>query len=290
MALVDVVVVAYNSRDRLRGCVEPLLDAREINVIVVDNASPDRSLESVADLPVATIALDRNGGFGHGCNAGWRSGSATYVLFLNPDARIDAPALRRLVRVLEEEASVGVVGPKILNGEGTLDHSQRRFLRPATVWSQAFFLHRLVRCAWAEDIVRDDEAYARPASPDWLSGACMLLRRSTLDRLGGFDEGFFMYSEDQDLCRRARDLGLDVRYEPEAVVRHDGGGSAPRASLLPVLAASRSRYARKHLGQAAGLLARQGIAVGELTHAVVSRGGLAARAGHARGALAAVRS
>jgi N-acetylglucosaminyl-diphospho-decaprenol L-rhamnosyltransferase len=110
----------------------------------------------------------------------------------------------------------------------------------------------------------------------------MLVRREALERLGGWDEGFFMYCEDTDLCRRLWSSGLAVRFEPEAVVAHEGGASAPRAALLPVLAASRLRYAAKHRSRPAAFLERLGIGLGALTHVAIGRGGKAARAGHAR--------
>ena len=97
MALVDVVVVAYNSRDRLRACVGPLLGVDWIRPIVVDNASPDRSAEAVEDLPLTVVRPSVNRGFGAGCNAGWRAGDSPWVLFLNPDAVIEAPAPAALV-------------------------------------------------------------------------------------------------------------------------------------------------------------------------------------------------
>jgi GT2 family glycosyltransferase len=102
-----------------------------------------------------------------------------------------------------------------------------------------------------------------------------------LEELGGLDERFFMYCEDVDLCRRVRDAGYDVRYEPEAVAVHEGGASAPRASLLPTLAESRLLYARKHRGRTAAGVERGGIALGALTHLLVARR-RAVRAGHAR--------
>src|SRR4249919_1005612 len=101
MAQVDVVVVSYNSRERLRACVEPLLELDGVHVIVVDNASQDASLEAVRDLDVTAIQLPVNGGFARGVNAGWRAGSAPYVLLLNPDARVDGASLEALVAEAE---------------------------------------------------------------------------------------------------------------------------------------------------------------------------------------------
>jgi GT2 family glycosyltransferase len=286
---VDVVVVAFNSRDRLKGCVEPLAGRDDIRVIVVDNASTDGTLEAVEGLDVSVIPLDRNGGFAHGCNVGWRSGSASFVLFLNPDANIDPDSVRRLSEVLARERTVGAAAPMIIEADGSLAHSQRRFPNPVITFSQALFLHRLwPRSSWTNDIVCGERPYETARSPDWVSGACLLVRRSVLERLDGLDERFFMYCEDVDLCRRLRDLGYDIRYEPSAHVVHEGGGSAPRASLLPVLAESRVLYAEKHFSRATAALERAGVALGALTHVVVSQGGRATRTGHARALIAAL--
>jgi N-acetylglucosaminyl-diphospho-decaprenol L-rhamnosyltransferase len=280
---VDVVVVSYNSREDLRDCVEPLAREEDVLVVVVDNASADGSLEVVADLPVVTVALPENRGFAHGCNAGWRRSDSPYVLLLNPDARMSPDSLRRLVRVLEENECAGAVAPRILNADGSLDFSQRRFPRLVSTYAQALFLHRLFpKAEWTDEVVRNPAAYSGPASPDWVSGACILARRTALDELGGLDDGFFMYGEDIDLCRRLRKAGYDVLFEPSATVVHEGGGSAPRPALLPVLAASRIRYAHKHANPAVAVLERVGVGLGALTHILVARGGLQARAGHAR--------
>jgi N-acetylglucosaminyl-diphospho-decaprenol L-rhamnosyltransferase len=143
VAEVDVVIVSYNSREQLRACVEPLASLDDVRVVVVDNASKDGSLDAVADLPVDAIGLERNGGFGHGCNVGWRVGTAPHVLFLNPDARIDRVSLDRLVADLEQAVAAGGVAPRIVHTDGTLDYSQRRFPRLRSTYAQALFLHRI---------------------------------------------------------------------------------------------------------------------------------------------------
>jgi N-acetylglucosaminyl-diphospho-decaprenol L-rhamnosyltransferase len=288
---VDVVVVSYNNERDVRACVEPLANLSDVRVIVADSASTDRTLERIADLPVTRIPLAVNRGFAHACNVGWRSGDGEYVLFLNPDASIDESSLWRLVGVVADNDMVGAAAPRIVQSDGGLDYSLRRFPRLRSTYAQALFLHRFFPHApWSDELVRNPEAYTVPGSPDWVSGACILVRRSVLERLGGLDEGFFLYCEDIDLCRRIRDIGLDVRFDPGAVAVHDGGASMPRAALLPVLAASRVRYARKHQSQPVALLERLGIALGEVTHAVVTRGGPTVRAGHLRALARAVSS
>lgn len=281
MTAIDVVVVTYNSRDHLRRCVEPLTLAEGMNVIVADNASPDRSLEVIADLDVTALPLERNGGFSYGCNSGWRAGSAPYVLFLNPDARIDEASLRRLAAVLEAQPAVGIAAPRIVHEDGSIAYSQRRFPRVATSFARALYLNRLLpRAPWTSELVRDDSAYETGRSPEWVSGACMLVRRTVLERLGGFDEGFFLYCEDKDLCLRAREVGFGVWFEPAAEALHHEGASAPRPALAAVLVASRIRYARKHGGPIRAALERVGLALLAATHVVAARGGRARRRGY----------
>jgi GT2 family glycosyltransferase len=273
--------VSYRSRDRLRACVEPLAGLEDVRVVVVDNASPDRSLDAVEDLPVERLQLEANRGFAHGCNAGWRSGAAPYVLFLNPDARMDPAAVRGLASVLDADARVGAVGPRIVNDDGSLDFSRRRFPRLSSTFAQALFLHRVFpRMLWTDETVRRRDDYETAGPTEWLSGACLMVRRELLERLGGFDEDFFMYCEDKDLCRRIWNAGWTVRYESAVSAAHEGGASAPRSELLPMLAASKVRYARKHRGRLPSFVERLGLGLSEATHAALSTGGRGKRVGH----------
>ena len=285
---VDAVIVSYNSRDTLRPCVEPLLPLSGVSVIVVDKDSPDHSLTAVADLPVRAIQSGRNAGFGAGCNLGAAAGSAPLIVFINPDAEITAAALSRMVAVLEAEPDVALVGPRLIEETGELMHSMRRYQRTSSMWAQALYLHRLFPCArWANEIETRRARYEAPAFPEWLSGACMLVRRSAFEAVGGFDDGFFLYCEDQDLCRRLRAAGGQIRYEPSAVVSHRGGHSAPRTSLYAVLAESRIRFARKHNGRVHQALQHAAVATEALTHTLA---GAVGRPAHARGHRAALRA
>lgn len=286
-ARVDTVIVSYKSRATLLAGIEPLLAMPGVTVTVVDNASPDGSLEVLDGLPVRAIQSGRNGGFGFGCNLGMAAGDAPYVLFLNPDARIEREDLDRLVAVLDAETSVALVGPRLLDGTGALIPNLRTAQRARSIWAQALFAHRaLPRARWANELDREAAAHDVAAYPEWVSGACMLGRREMLERIGGFDEGFFLYGEDMDLCARLRAAGGRVRYEPGATVRHIEGQSAPRASLFPVLARSRARYAGKHSGPLVARLAQAGIAAEALTHVIAN----VRRPANARGHIAALRA
>ena len=278
-ASVDAVIVSFRSARTLRESVGPLAAVPGAHVVVVDNASDDDSLATIADLAVDAVRAPRNGGFAYGCNLGIARGAAPYVLLLNPDAVLGARDLDVLVGVLEREPNVGLVAPRIMDADGRLVASRRRFPGVATAWGQALMLHRLL--PRTDELLHGGDDLA--SDPDWVSGSCMLVRRDVLERIGGLDEGFFLYSEDTDLCRRIRDAGLAIRYEPRATATHAGGASAPRQDLLPALARSRVRYARLHASRASAALQIAAIAVGEATHAVARAG-----RGYARGHLAAL--
>jgi N-acetylglucosaminyl-diphospho-decaprenol L-rhamnosyltransferase len=285
---IDAVVVAYNGRDTLRHCVEPLTALDGVHVIVVDNKSPEDPIPSVEDLPITIVRSPVNGGFSAGCNLGAAHGSAPMILFVNPDARMAPDALHALRGRLDAEPRTGVVGPRMEDENGSLLYTQRRFPAPARTFAQALFLHRLApHASWSDELIRDADAYDAAGDPDWLSGACLLVRREAFDAIDGWDDGFFLYCEDTDLCRRLRRAGWDCRYEPAALVRHDEGGSAPRSGLLAIHTQSRLRYARKHLGRAA-TLDRAGVALNAATHALSGAHRPDARTGHAQALRAAL--
>jgi GT2 family glycosyltransferase len=240
----DVVVVAYRSGACLRKCVEPLAGRPGVAVFVVDNQCPDGSPALVADLPLTTVALGRNAGFGAGCNAGVRIGSAPAVLFLNPDAQIDPSAALALASRLEFDPSLGAVGPRIVGEDGSTHLSVRRLPRLRSAFGEALFLHHLLpRAQWATEFVRSPGAEA-PA--EWLSGAVLCVRRSSFEAVGGFDERFFLYSEDTDICARLRQAGFGIAYEPAVTAMHVGGGSARAAGQEEMKLTARLLYARLH--------------------------------------------
>jgi N-acetylglucosaminyl-diphospho-decaprenol L-rhamnosyltransferase len=289
-ARVDVVVVTYRTGTTVDAALAPLLADNRFRVLVVDNASGDETLDVLRGLPVETIALDENGGFAHGCNVGAAAGRSPYILFLNPDARIEAAAVQKLVDVMDADPLVGAAAPRIVEPDGSLDYSLRRFPRLRSTYAQACFLHRLFPdAAWVDEVIREPSSYEHAGPVDWVSGACFLVRRAVHEQIGGLDEGFFHYSEDTDVCARIWKAGYEIRYVPGALAEHEGGASAPRSALLPILAASRIRYANKHDSSLAALLSRIGIALGSATHTIVSSGGWRTRRGHLRSLAVALR-
>jgi len=285
--LVDVVVVAHRSRDVLRDCVEPLAAWPQARVVAVDTDSGDGALETVADLAVETVQAPRNGGFGYGCNLGARLGAAPWLCFLNPDVRIAPGDVGLLVRRLAAEPGAAVAGPRIEDEQGRLEPSRRRFPRLRSTLATALFLQRLApRSTWADEVERDPAAYRGAGPVDWLTGACLLVRRDAFEAVGGFDEGYFLYSEEIDLSRRLRDRGLGTLYEPAARCTHAGGASAPRAGLLAAQLRSRVRYAAIHEGEANARLTALAMALFNLLRLPLSLG----RDGRAAGHLEALRA
>ena len=191
----------------LRDCVAPLADRHD--VIVVDNASPDDSAAAVADLPVRVIRAPPQRRVLLRLQSRDRGRGGGFVLLLNPDARMDVESIDALVARLQADPRVAGAGPRLLEDDGGLAWSQRRFPRLRSTFSQALFLQRLAPLAtWSDEVIRDPAQYERPGAPDWLSGACLLLRRSALETVGPMDEGFFLYSEEIDLFRRFAGAGF----------------------------------------------------------------------------------
>jgi N-acetylglucosaminyl-diphospho-decaprenol L-rhamnosyltransferase len=287
--LVDVVVVAYNSRATLRDCVAPLAGEPDFTITVVDNASSDETLAVVSDLPVRALRQATNGGFAVGCNRGAAEGGAPWLLFLNPDATIAPNDVRMLAEAAARDGAA-VVGPRLLGADGQLAWSQRRFSRLRSTWSQAVFLHRIApKAAWSDELVRDAGRYRAARDVEWLSGACLLVRRDIYESLNGFDERYFLYCEDMDLCARTWGAGHVVRFEPRAVARHIGGASSGEGETLPLVARSRILYARRHFKPLAVPLEALGLALTFATHALSSLQRPALRRGHTAALAAALR-
>ena len=283
MSTVDVVTVSYNSAGELRRCVDAVNRLPDLTMIVVDNASTDGSLATLGGCDVVTVPLSKNVGFAAGCNVGWQRGESPYVLFLNPDAEIDEGSIRSLIAVLEGDPRAGAVAPNIRNDDGSLAYSLRRFPRVRSTFAQALFLHRLFPHAlWADELIRRPDCYERRWAPEWVSGACLMVRRTVLEELGGWDERFFLFGEDVDLCKRIRDAGYTLWFEPSAECRHVGGASSTKEAVLPLLIAGRIRYIEKHHGRLRTMVERIGYGLGALSHAVAGRD---ARLGHIKSLL-----
>lgn len=252
---VTAIVVSYNTRDDLRRCLASIRDHAGLPcaVVVVDNASADGSADmAAAEFPTARLIRNReNVGFARANNQGLREAATPYVLVLNSDAELTPGALRAMAERLEARPRVGAVGPRTVGSDGTVQVSFGPTLRPLAEWRQ----RRLVRGVARRDPDALREATRRAAvehEPDWVSASCLLGRKQALDEIGGFDEGFFLYEEDVDLCVRLRRAGWGIVFTPAATVVHHLGrsmqGDPGRAGLE--YHRSHVRFYRKHNGAA----------------------------------------
>jgi hypothetical protein len=252
---VAAIVVSYNSARQLARCLPRLL-AAGADVIVVDNASCDGSAELVArDFPsVRLLANAANVGFGRAVNQGLAATDADVILLVNPDCEVPPETVNGLVDFLREQSDVGVVGPRLLTAEGDVAISAHPFESAWTVLCSRFGagllpvgVRRLLSGGGRRrmyDACRDGRG---PAAADWLSGACLAVRGDLLRSLGGLDDGYFMYYEDEELCLQAGRAGALVVYLPWLEARHVGGASSSDpAQVWPHLYRSMLRFHARH--------------------------------------------
>ena len=252
---VSVIIVTYNSRAVIGRCLDALQRLQgeaPREVIVVDNASADGTADVVAcDYPwVKILRRAANGGLSAAINAGVAASSGTNIMQLNPDTHFDSDITTPLSRYLDEHPDVGIVAPKLLNDDGTLQMSCRAFPGYSTaLFNRYSILTRLMPGnRYSRDYLMADFDHTAERDVDWVSGAAFMFSRALHDRLGGWDAGFFLYNEDVDFCRRAHDAGYRVVYDPAVSVHHSIGVSKSMSTRL-VIERHRSiwRYYRKHL-------------------------------------------
>jgi GT2 family glycosyltransferase len=224
MADVSVVVVTWNALPWLEQCLDSV---RGRDVVVVDHGSTDGTLELVRErYPEVRVIEQENKGMGGGNNAGMRAADGRYFFLLNSDAWVVDDGLDKLVAFADEHPEAAVVGPKLLNTDGTLQRSARG---EPTLWRLAteyLFIRKLAPGSKRlNPLYRGDFDHDRIEEVDWLFGPALLVRREAADAVGLFDEDFFMFSEEVDWMTRFRRAGWKVLFFPEAEVVHVGGAS-----------------------------------------------------------------
>lgn len=265
MVELSVIIVSWNVRDLLRACLRSVRASwsrdEGLEVIVVDNASTDGSVEMVRrEFPdVRLIANSNNVGFTTGNNQGAAMATGRYLVLLNPDTETLGRALPAMVEYLEAHSDVGALGPRLLNTDRTIQSSRRRFPTLATAALESTVLQQwwpdngVLRRYYVQD--RDDD---ETLDVDWVVGACLMTRRDAWRQIGGLDTDYFMYSEELDWCYRLKKAGRRVIYLPAAEVVHHGGQSSRQVLAFQHIRFQRSkiRFFRKHHGPCVGAALR----------------------------------
>lgn len=261
MPRLAIVIVTYNSAADIGRCLESIPGAARNtthDVIVVDNASADGTASLVRERWPRVRVLDAGGnlGFARGNNLGIRATASQLVLLLNPDAVPAEGAIDRLVAVLDAMPGVAVAGPRIVDDGGRAELSYGAMIGPFAELRQKLLTRGHER-HWPVIAARVEGASRRASFPDWVSGACLLIRRADLEAAGLLDERYFLYTEDVDLCAAVRAHGRLVRFSPEAEVVHARGASRASSPGPAGQAYRRSQLAfyRKHHPGWAPLLA-----------------------------------
>jgi hypothetical protein len=250
-----VIVVTFNALPWLEQCLE---SARGLETIVVDNGSTDGTVELVRErFPEVRLIEQDNRGLAAGWNAGLRAATQPYFLFLNADAWLAGEAAERLTAFAEAHPRAAVVAPRLRYPDGRLQRSVRGF---PTLWRLAtefFFLRKLAPGSRVlNGFYAGGFAHDEARRVEWVMGACLLVRRAAVEEVGPADEGFFLFSEETDWCRRFWDAGWEVWFTPEAEVVHVLGG-AHGGRMFDELVRSQVRFLAKHRGEAYARRARR---------------------------------
>ncbi|PSL38786.1 N-acetylglucosaminyl-diphospho-decaprenol L-rhamnosyltransferase [Labedella gwakjiensis] len=249
MSAITVLTVTHNSSSILEGFLSSVerSSTSDVDVVIVDSGSTEA--EAVATERIASShdavfrRMERNAGYGAGINAAARLASdAELLLICNPDVELGEGSLDILADRLRSDRTIGAVGPRILNLDGTVYPSARRLPSTRLGIGHAIFANVWTDNPWSRRYRNADALGTGGTDVGWLSGACLLMRAEDFVSLGGFDEGFFMYFEDVDLGRRIGLHGLRNVYVPDAVVRHIGGHSTEDVSAVMLQAHHRSAY------------------------------------------------
>lgn len=236
----SIIIVSFNTRDLLRECLQTLAkEAVNLNyeVIVIDNASADGSADMVAtEFPTAPlIRSSTNLGFAAANNLGFAQAQGRYVVLLNSDAFLTKQALTKAITFMETHPNVGMGGARLIGKDGSWQPSARMF--PSLLNHFLTISGLSSKYAQSRFFGRVDRTWANPAesaSVDWVPGAFAIIRRSVLETVGYFDEQFFLYYEEVDLCKRIKTLGYEIWYLPEVVVIHLGGESSKTLEKMTI--------------------------------------------------------
>jgi N-acetylglucosaminyl-diphospho-decaprenol L-rhamnosyltransferase len=247
----SIIIVSTNEAHWLEPCLRTVFEhagGAQLDVVVVDNGSTDGTSALVETrFPAARVVTSENRGFAHANNQGAVTGTARYVLFLNPDTEVVEGTFGELVEALDARPVVGLAGVRQVTADGTLWPTIRYFPGVTRALGEALVSERWpLRPQWAGERELDLSLYERELECDWTSGSFMLARREALLSAGLLDERFFIYSEEPDLCLRMKRAGWTVRHLPTMTIVHHAGKGGVRPKLVAQDAFTRRQYAEKH--------------------------------------------
>ena len=256
MVELSIVIVSWNVRDLLRQClrsISSLSSSLSSEIIVVDNGSADGSVEMVqAEFPsVRVITNVDNRGFPTAINQGIGVAQGRYIFLLNPDTEVVDDALGTMVTFADVHSDVGIIGPQLLDPDGSVQSSRRRFPTLATAFFESTWLTHYAPRSLLRHYQMLDTPDNATQDVDWVDGAAFMARRKAVEQVGLMDEGFFMYSEELDWCRRFRETGWRVVYLPAARIVHHRGKSSEQVVAASHIhfQTSKVRYFRKYHGR-----------------------------------------
>ena len=264
-----IVVVTWNAEGDIPGLVESLRESRTgpaaLRVVVVDNDSGDGTLDTVRSLApeFEVVQLGFNGGYAAGANAGIAHlGDCDAYFVLNPDLRLGSDAILALWEEMQVSGA-GITVPKLSDEVGRLRFSLRREPTVLRAWAESILGgRRAARYPSLGEVIVDNAVYAAPTNVDWATGAAMFVSAECSRDVGGWDETFFLYSEETDFALRARDRGYTLRYTPRAEVIHAEGESHESPSLYALLTLNRVKQFRSRHGQVRSSFFTAGVVVG----------------------------
>lgn len=245
----SVIILNWNTREFLVACLASMQYAAQradYEIIVVDNASADGSASMVREqFPwVHLLAQNENLGFSKGNNVGIAASQGDYVLLLNSDTEVRDDALERMCTYMDEYRDVGALGPQLLNPDGTVQLSCRRFpsYRTALFHRYSLLTRLFPRNRYSSEYLMTETGHKETMEVDWVSGACILVRRKVIAQVGVLDEEFFMYAEDVDWCYRMHRAGWKIVYFPGAKVMHHIGRSSRKMPVKTTYERHRSMW------------------------------------------------
>jgi GT2 family glycosyltransferase len=265
--VVSIIVVSFNTRDTTLKCLRELKSAAEgidSQIIVVDNASTDGSVDAIRSaMPEVTIISNGvNVGFASANNQALAGAKGRFILLLNSDAFMQSGGVAAMVDYLRQNPQIAAVGPRLLNADGSLQISCFPFPSPWRAWVENLWLSRVFSGAKLIGDYRQWD-HNSPRVVDFVSGACMMIRREVYEQIGGFDDRFFMYAEETDWQKRMWRNGWKIAFTPAAVVTHLGGGSKNDANRSRLnFFNSLDIYEYKHHGLMGLILLRCAMIVG----------------------------